>query len=797
MSPLTGWLEESLAKHGSRIALIEGTTRLTYDELNENTRTLAAELKGRLSSGRVAIHSDKSILSIQWILAVLRAGGAYIPIDSRMPAARKAELLKLAQPDLVVGPGSEKISLPEGPSGKALGGGAAYYMFTSGSTGLPKAVEISQAAAAAFAKWGAQHFQLGEEDRVLGLSPLHFDLSTFDIFSVLGAGSTLVVAPPALNTFPAQLSEVLERERITIFYCVPSLLRMLVSSGRLSERKLPKLRAVLCAGDVFPSEEARALHSLTGCRIFNLYGPTETNVCTAHEWSAATAGKETPIGTAVAGDQCWVIRDDSGVAAEGETGELVVSGPTLMNGYFNDEEGTRAAFLRLANGERGYKTGDLVKRGANGVLWFVGRRSGIIKSYGYRIHPAEVETAIKALPGIADCVVFGEAEPRAGQILHALVVLRDPAHPAPEAGDLISVLPSPMIPSKFTVVSALPYLSNGKVDRESAAKFAEPKLARTRTRRLRWPAAILLVLAMAVSAKLYFHVHKSGKVFFHYPTGQVEKVVEWKNGKRNGISRGYYTLGQLRDECNFLEDERNGTCRVWYPTGKLKTESQFFRGKPEGVWREWYPGTDRLLSEERFRDGKKDGVQTFYYLFGPKREVQYFSRGLPEGNWITWYGSGKKKSEGTFQEGKEQGDWKRWSEGGLLTFSQQFRAGKPHGASRTFYESGRIHDECIYVDGRRDGYCRVYFPSGKIKSEERYVAGKRDGELRGWTESGMLTFSAGFRDDKLEGLKSAWDPHGRLIAQEEYQSGKILRVIKKNESGISLDTELPAAPNQN
>ncbi|MGZ3682973.1 MAG: AMP-binding protein [Bdellovibrionota bacterium] len=803
MSPLTGWLEESLAKHESQIALVNGSARLTYGELNAASQAIAREMlsSGLLSSGRVAIHSDRSLSSIQLILAVLRIGGAYIPIDSRMPDARKADLLKLAQPDLIVGPGCEELSLMTGipaMSGGADGSGKlsrisnspaspAYYMFTSGSTGRQKAVEISQSAAWAFAHWAAQFFGLKPGDRVLGLSPLHFDLSTFDLFSVLGSGATLVIAPPALTTFPAQLSEVLEKEQISVFYCVPSLLRMLVSAGRLSERKLPGLRAVLCAGDVFPTEEARTLHKITGSRIFNLYGPTETNVCTAFEWSPAFSGKETPIGTAVAGDKCWVLGDDMREAA---AGELVVSGPTLMNGYFQDDEGTRAAFATLANGERGYKTGDLVKRDKNGLLWFVGRRSGIIKTYGYRIHPAEVEAAIRNVPSVADCVVFGEADPRAGQLLHAVLVLRDPGVGGPEdvTSELLSVLPSPMIPGKFTVVPSIPYLSNGKIDRELAAKRAA-KPVPSRARLFRGFALLLLLLAIGAGRKIYFHFYKSGTVVIRYSTGKPEIEEEWRHGKLNGLRRSFYASGQLREECPFTGGKRNGVCRIWYPTGKLKTEFQFENGKLAGVWREFFPGSDQLLWQEHYKDGKKDGTQVFFYSGGQKKEQRLFSRDLAEGEWISWYPNGKLKSRGAFHEGKEQGEWKKWREDGHLTFTQEFQAGKPHGLSRTFFDSGRVHDECSYTEGQRNGYCRVYYPSGKVESEEQYLNDKKDGLIKAWSETGRLIYSAGYKGGALEGLKSAWDPAGKLIAQEDYHDGHILRVIKKNDSGFASEND--------
>jgi acyl-CoA synthetase (AMP-forming)/AMP-acid ligase II len=220
---------------------------------------------------------------------------------------------------------------------------------------------------------------------------------------------------------------------------------------------------MISAGDLFPTAVFRSFAQITKARFFNFYGPTETNVCLAHEWSAQEEGSDVPIGSPVAGNSCQI--DGGQLAGEGE---LLVAGPTLMTGYFGDPDATAASFKVLDDGKRFFRTGDLVRLGADGLFRFLGRSSGIIKTYGYRVHPAEVEAALRELRGLRDCAVLATPDPLAGQVLHAWIVADDPKSDlAAEAQrHLQSRLPSYMVPAEFTLLPVLPYLPNGKLNRE-------------------------------------------------------------------------------------------------------------------------------------------------------------------------------------------------------------------------------------------------------------------------------------------------------------------------------------------
>lgn len=435
----------------------------------------------------MALHLEKSVPAVAAIIAALRRGIAYVPIDPRLPTRRKKALLDAVRPDLLLDNErlpcestaiprlvwSDELRQPTGTSHTVSVSPRtpAYYLFTSGSTGTPKVVEISQEAALAFPLWAAETFSLGPGDVTAGVSALHFDLSTFDLFATLGSGAKLVLTPPNLQSFPAQFSQFLETHRVTALYGVPSTLSLLARSGKLPERDLSALRLVLSAGDVFSEQAAQDIHSISGCRVFNLYGPTETNVCTALEWKPELSPM--PIGVPVAGDSCAVVREDLSLAGIGETGELVVSGPTLMTGYFDDPEATAKAFLDL-EGRRAYRTGDLVRRDASGIYHFAGRASGMLKCYGHRIHPAEVEYVLRKHPAVRDCAVIGIEDALAGQIPHGLVVLAPEYERIPEDSlleHLGAELPPYMIPHAFTSCDELPYNANGKIDRRLARRL--------------------------------------------------------------------------------------------------------------------------------------------------------------------------------------------------------------------------------------------------------------------------------------------------------------------------------------
>jgi clorobiocin biosynthesis protein CloN4 len=333
-------------------------------------------------------------------------------------------------------------------------------LYTSGSTGRPKGVMLSHANAFTFLDWCRGTLGPSGDDRFASHAPFHFDLSVFDLFASCREAATLVVIGESLGKDPAQLGAFLAERRISVWYSAPSILSLLIRQGGLDRPGFPAPRLVLFAGEVFPIDPLRRLRrQWPEAALWNLYGPTETNVCTAHEVTEADLAldRPLPIGRACSGDAAALAPDDTA-----DEGELVVTGPTVMLGYWGREP------------QRGaYRTGDLVRRDPDGLLHYVGRSDQMEKVRGHRIEPGEIETALGAHPDIADAcvVVVGSGLDAA---LHAIVVPNGDRRPS-----LLEVkrhcaerLPTYMIVDRLHTVTELPRTPNGKVDRRGLAAAA-------------------------------------------------------------------------------------------------------------------------------------------------------------------------------------------------------------------------------------------------------------------------------------------------------------------------------------
>jgi clorobiocin biosynthesis protein CloN4 len=336
----------------------------------------------------------------------------------------------------------------------------AYILYTSGSTGTPKGVCISHRAALAFVDWAAEIAGLGPEDRLSSHAPFNFDLSVFDLYAAFRAGASVHLVPPEMAYAPHQLLEFIRERRITVWYSVPSVLSLMMrEAGLLEQPRPPALRVCIFAGEPFPTPQVQALRKAwSGVRMFNWYGPTETNVCTSYEVTDEDFNRTgpLPIGTASCGD---TILLDPGP----DEGELVVEGPTVMLGYWGREP------------HRGpYRTGDLARRGADGNLDYAGRIDHMVKLRGNRVELGEVEGAIAAHPAVAAvaALVLGSG---LDSRLHAVVVPVDGRRPRLLELKLFCSkrLPTYMLLDTLHTVDALPLTPNGKTDRSALAAAIE------------------------------------------------------------------------------------------------------------------------------------------------------------------------------------------------------------------------------------------------------------------------------------------------------------------------------------
>ena len=482
-----------------RTAVTQGNISLSYGALEQTSRSLAIQLsrRGVGPGDRVGIAMRKCPAAIAAILGVLRAGAAYVPLDEQSPPRRQRAVLadgtvrgvvvdatsygRLAPFDLegvgfvlnvpdattiAPAPANDDWRPPQNDSVHP-----AALLYTSGSTGTPKGVVMSHAAVASFVRWAVAEFGLDASDRLASVAQISFDLSILDIFGALSVGATVHLVPPHSLLRPTLVTEQLRQAGVTTWYSVPSTLTHLVEHGDLVERGLPLLRRVLFAGEVFPLPQLRrALRALPGADFFNLFGPTETNVCTWYRVPRPLPADATaiPIGQAVAHAEVHVLGPQGDPVPPGDAGELCVAGRGLMSGYWNQPGATDAAFWppgTVPGAGRLYRTGDWVRCGGDRNLWFLGRRDRQVKHRGYRVELAEVEAAVASVPGVLESAIVTRPDAH-GCGLHAILVPRGgkqltvldvKAHCA-------EVLPAYMVPASVEFRPSLPRTSTGKID---------------------------------------------------------------------------------------------------------------------------------------------------------------------------------------------------------------------------------------------------------------------------------------------------------------------------------------------
>ncbi len=502
--------------HGARAAVVSKTSSLTYLELDRLSTQLAHALRanGVEMGDRVGIYLTKSVESMVALFGALKAGAAYVPLDPAAPVRRVAFIVgncgikalvttqarlaglagALPSPSpvrCVVLTDDSRNEVPVAntadvrwsglrhlpavpPANDAIEDDLAYVLYTSGSTGDPKGVMISHRASLTFVDWASERFRIRPSDRLSNHAPLHFDLSVFDVFASVKAGATLVLVPEEFSVFPVNLARFIEDQKITVWYSVPSVLTRLLLHGNLKEHRFPDLRAVLFAGEVFPTKYLKELMTqVPHPEYFNLYGPTETNVCTYYQVLDIPAGQVQPIsiGKPCENTAAFVVDDNGQLAQLGESGELWVRGPNLMKGYWGLPE--RSAKSLIANkfmshwDEKAYRTGDIVRQEPDGNYTFLGRRDNMIKSRGYRIELGEIETVLYTHPDIVEAAVVAVPDDEIGNIIKAVIVHKDGRTLTRGQVEAYCAerIPKYMVPGIIEFMDSLPKTSTGKADR--------------------------------------------------------------------------------------------------------------------------------------------------------------------------------------------------------------------------------------------------------------------------------------------------------------------------------------------
>jgi L-proline---[L-prolyl-carrier protein] ligase len=422
------------------------------------------------------------------IFGTLGAGAVYVPLDPSSPPERRDFVLRdsgarvmLGERSSIEDPHPDPLpplhTLPSGEgatsrpaasnrrrgSERVAASDPAYILYTSGSTGRPKGVLHTHASALSFLDWAAAAFAPAADERFSSHAPIHFDLSILDLFLPIARGATVVLIGEELGRDPRRLAPWIAEQRITSWYSTPSILRLLVQYGRMDRHQYPALRRVLFAGEVFPIRALQALRKLwPGPRYFNLYGPTETNVCTFHELPPGPwddRDEPFPIGVACSGCRTRIAD------AEGGRGELLVAGGSVMAGYWNRPRQAAESFLADAGGTRWYQTGDLVWEDGDGNLRFAGRRDRMVKRFGNRVELGEIEAALHRHPAVAEAALVAVPDDDSGVLLRAF--LHCPEEP-PSRVEIktfcAGLLPAYMVPDTFLFGPPLPKTSTGKTD---------------------------------------------------------------------------------------------------------------------------------------------------------------------------------------------------------------------------------------------------------------------------------------------------------------------------------------------
>ena len=483
--------EQHASSCPDKVAVAAGDLSLSYGELNAKANRLARHL---ISLGvgyetPVGIMLERTPDMLAALLAIQKAGGVFVPLNTAMPPARLTMIASDCGLTFVVVDRASEEYLPAEAAAAAICAdrldltsyspgdlaeeppldSVAYIMFTSGSTGRPKGVEITHRSLANVLLSIGEEIGITPADRWMAVTALSFDISLLENLLPLTSGAEILLASASGARDGFYLANLIDSARPTILQATPSMWRLLLEAGWNGRRGL----RALCGGEAMPCSLAAELLSRTDL-LWNVYGPTETTI-----WSTIArvvpAAADPPIGGPLANTALYVLDEDGQLVPDGWPGELYIGGVGVARGYRNRPEQTRERFLpdpfAPEPESRMYRTGDRVCRRPDGQLEYLGRIDGQVKIRGYRVELSEIETHLRRHPGVVETVVFlaRAQQPDARLTAHVLPAHTTPILAADLRAHLAKVVPPYMIPSEFVMVDSFPLTPNGKVDRVAVA----------------------------------------------------------------------------------------------------------------------------------------------------------------------------------------------------------------------------------------------------------------------------------------------------------------------------------------
>jgi amino acid adenylation domain-containing protein len=494
-------------------AWCDGET-LSYQQLTRRANGLARVLvaTGLDRRDRVAVLLSKGLNVPVGFHGVLAAGGTLVPIDPRSPVDAVVDILRTTGATHVVSePGKQqtvRAALHDCPEvGHVIGLEPAedepfrchpwaqvseaetdrppdvevtdldpsYILHTSGSTGRPKLIQHTHRSAMSFVDWAVDEYSLTSVDRLSNHSSHHTCFATFDYYAAARAGAATVILTPAVQMMPGSLSSLLEKERVSVWYSVPTALVQLSLRGDLESRDLGAMRWILFAGESFPEKHLRRLmQQLPEARFSHVYGSTEVNVCTYyHLPQPGELQWPLPIGRPCSNSSTEIVDEDLRPVPEGEVGELLVRGSTVMTGYWGEPERNRSVFVRPTaagvTGDLYFRTGDRARLLRDGNLTFVTRSDLQVKVRGHRVELEEVENALLSLDSVQEAAAFTVPDGEGSSAIQSVVVVDSDSWSGRQ--DLLvalkKLLPSYCVPEAVTCLDFLPRTPTGKVDRRA------------------------------------------------------------------------------------------------------------------------------------------------------------------------------------------------------------------------------------------------------------------------------------------------------------------------------------------